>query len=50
MNYLALPEVNSVRMFTGAGWGPMLAAASAWGGRADELSSAAASFGSVTSG
>jgi hypothetical protein len=41
MNYPVLPpEVNSSRMFTGAGPGPMLAAA-AWGGLSAELSSAA---------
>ncbi len=44
------PEVNSLHIFVGAGSGPMLAAAAAWDGLAGELSSAAASFGSVTSG
>ena len=43
------PEVNSLRMFAGAGSGPMLAAAAAWDGLAAELHAAAASFGSVTS-
>jgi len=50
MNYSVLPpEVNSSRMFTGAGPGPMLAAAAAWDGLSAELSSAASSFGSVIS-
>ncbi|ORB59906.1 hypothetical protein BST45_20485, partial [Mycobacterium shinjukuense] len=44
------PEVNSLRMFTGAGSAPMLTAAAAWGGLADELGLAASSFASVTSG
>jgi PPE-repeat protein len=51
MNFSVLPpEVNSARMFVGAGSGPMLAAAAAWHGLAGELSSAADSFGSLTSG
>ncbi|EUA12815.1 PPE family protein [Mycobacterium kansasii 732] len=51
MNFSVLPpEINSLRMFSGAGSGPMLAAAAAWAGLADELGSAAAAFGSVTSG
>ncbi|ORW32145.1 hypothetical protein AWB91_13575 [Mycobacterium paraense] len=37
-------------MYLGAGPGPMLEAAAAWEGLAGELGSAAASFGSVTSG
>ena len=41
------PEVNSARMYAGAGAGPMLAAASAWNGLAAELRSAALSYGSV---
>ncbi|WP_029401483.1 PPE domain-containing protein, partial [Mycobacterium tuberculosis] len=49
MNYAVLPpELNSLRMFTGAGSAPMLAAAVAWDGLAAELGSAASSFGSVT--
>ncbi|EFP49415.1 hypothetical protein TMKG_00771, partial [Mycobacterium tuberculosis SUMu011] len=33
MNYAVLPpELNSLRMFTGAGSAPMLAAAVAWDG------------------
>jgi PPE-repeat protein len=51
MDFLVLgPEVNSLRMFSGTGSGPMLAAASAWEGLAAELQSAATSFGSVVSG
>ena len=44
------PEINSSRLYGGAGSGPMLAAAAAWDGLAGELGSAAASFGSVTTG
>jgi PPE-repeat protein len=43
------PEVNSGRMYSGAGAGPMLAAASAWHGLAAELRSTAMSYGSVLS-
>ncbi len=51
MNFSVLPpEVNSARLFSGAGSAPMLAAAGAWNGLADELASAASSFSSVTSG
>ena len=51
MSFLVLPpEVNSARMYLGAGPGPMLEAAAAWEGLAGELGSAAGSFGSVTSG
>lgn len=51
MNFLVLPpEINSARMYLGAGPAPMLAAATAWSGLAGELASAADSFGSVTSG
>ncbi|ORJ59000.1 hypothetical protein B5M45_17135 [Mycobacterium simiae] len=43
------PEVNSGRMYAGAGSGPLMAAAAAWDGLAAELSSAAASYrGTVT--
>jgi PPE-repeat protein len=50
MNFAVLPpELNSARMFAGAGQGPMLAAAAAWDGLAEELSTAAGSFASVTS-
>jgi len=41
------PEVNSGRMYSGAGSGPMLAAASAWNGLAAELRSTALSYSSV---
>lgn len=51
MNFAVLPpEVNSARIFAGAGLGPMLAAASAWDGLAEELHAAAGSFASVTTG
>ena len=51
MDFLALrPEVNSSRMFSGTGSGPMLAAARAWDGLAAELQAGATSFGSVVSG
>jgi PPE-repeat protein len=41
------PEINSGRMYAGAGSGPMVAAAEAWGGLAAELSSTATSYQSV---
>ncbi len=41
------PEINSGRMYCGAGAGPMLAAASAWKGLAAELRASALSYGSV---
>ncbi len=51
MNFAVLPpEINSLLISTGAGSGPLLAAAAAWDELAAELGSAAASFGSVTSG
>jgi PPE-repeat protein len=43
------PEINSARMYTGPGSGPMLAAAAAWDGLEAELSSAATVFTSVIS-
>jgi PPE-repeat protein len=43
------PEINSGRMYAGPGSGPMLAAAQAWGGLADELYTAAGSYQSVVS-
>ncbi|MHA7653655.1 PPE family protein, partial [Mycobacterium sp. ML4] len=50
MNFLVFPpEVNSLRMFTGAGAAPMAEAAAAWSTLAEELDSAAASFWSLTS-
>jgi PPE-repeat protein len=44
------PEINSGRMYSGPGSGPMLAAAEAWDGLAAELHSAANSYQSVVSG
>jgi PPE-repeat protein len=41
------PEINSGRMYTGPGSGPILAAASAWDGVAAEMSSAATGYASV---
>ena len=41
------PEINSGRMYTGPGSAPMLAAASAWKGLADELRATALSYGWV---
>jgi PPE-repeat protein len=43
------PEINSARMYAGAGSGPLLAAASAWNGLAAELRSTALSYGSIIS-
>jgi PPE-repeat protein len=43
------PEVNSARMYTGAGSGPMMAAAAAWNNTAAELSTTAAACQSVIS-
>ncbi|REX26358.1 PPE family protein, partial [Mycobacterium tuberculosis] len=43
------PEINSLRMYLGAGSAPMLQAA-AWDGLAAELGTAASSFSSVTTG
>ncbi len=48
MDYAALPpEVNSARMYTGPGSGPMLAAALDWDGLSTELSSATADYSSA---
>ena len=44
------PEINSARMYAGAGSGPMLAAAEAWDTLAAELHSVANSYQSVISG
>ncbi|HEY1618826.1 MAG TPA: PPE family protein [Streptosporangiaceae bacterium] len=44
------PEINSGRMYTGPGSGPMLAAAAAWDGLAIELHSTAASYATAISG
>lgn len=50
MDFGALPpEINSARMYAGAGAGPMMAAASAWNSLGSELSTAAASYESVIS-
>jgi PPE family len=42
------PEINSARMYAGAGPGPMMAAVAAWDQLAAELASSAASYSSVT--
>lgn len=48
LDFAALPpEINSARMYSGPGSGPMLAAAAAWNIMAAEMRSAAASYGSV---
>src|ERR1700761_2470888 len=44
------PEINSGRMYVGAGSGPLLAAAEAWDELAAELQSTAASYGSTVQG
>lgn len=44
------PEINSARMYSGAGSASMLAAGAAWSQLAAEMRSAAASYGSVVSG
>jgi PPE-repeat protein len=50
MDFGALPpEINSGRMYVGAGVGPMMAAASAWNSLGAELSTSAASYQSVIS-
>jgi PPE-repeat protein len=41
------PEINSLRMYSGAGAGPLMAAASAWGSLGAELQQIAASYESV---
>jgi PPE-repeat protein len=51
MDFAALPpEINSGRMYSGAGSRPMWAAASAWEGLGAELSSAGTAYRSVVSG
>ncbi|ORC01222.1 hypothetical protein B1T48_07810, partial [Mycobacterium persicum] len=48
MDFAALPpEINSGRMYAGAGAGPLLAAAAAWNGLALELNTTAASIESI---
>ena len=48
MDFAVLPpEVNSGRMYAGAGAGPLMAASVAWDGLAAELGSAAASYRAV---
>ena len=44
------PEINSGRLYVGAGSGPMLAAAAAWDSLAADLQSAASSYGSTVEG
>ncbi|OBF62818.1 hypothetical protein A5787_15890 [Mycobacterium sp. 852002-50816_SCH5313054-b] len=44
------PEINSGRMYVGAGAGPMLAAAAAWDELATELQSTAAAYGATIQG
>ncbi|WP_117427979.1 PPE domain-containing protein, partial [Mycobacterium marinum] len=43
------PEINSARIFSGAGSGPLHMAAAAWQGLAADLAASAASFNSVIS-
>ena len=51
MDFGALPpEINSGRMYSGAGPGPLLTAAAAWDALADELSSTATNYLSVVEG
>lgn len=50
MDFAALPpEINSARMYTGAGAAPMTAAATAWNALGAELATTAASYESVIS-
>jgi PPE-repeat protein len=51
VDFAALPpEINSGRMYAGAGSGPLVAAAAAWEALASELGSAATSYQAVVSG
>jgi PPE-repeat protein len=50
LDFAALPpEINSARMYSGPGSGPMLAAAAAWNTMAAEMRSAATGYDSVVS-
>jgi PPE-repeat protein len=50
MDFGALPpEINSARMYAGPGSGPLLTAAAAWDGLAEDLYSTAASYRAVVS-
>lgn len=50
VDFAALPpEVNSTRIYAGAGAGPLVAAATAWDGLASELTSVARSYQGVVS-
>jgi PPE-repeat protein len=50
MFYAAFPpEINSGRIYSGPGSGPLMTAAAAWAGLADDLQSTAASYSSVIS-
>ncbi|VDM89668.1 putative PPE family protein PPE42 [Mycobacterium basiliense] len=44
------PEINSARIFSGAGSGPLYVAAAAWEGLAADLAASASSFDAVVSG
>ncbi|KLO30352.1 PPE family protein [Mycobacterium haemophilum] len=44
------PEINSARIFAGAGSGPLFVAAAAWDGLASDLQASASSFASVIAG
>jgi PPE-repeat protein len=51
LDFAALPpEINSARMYSGPGSGPLLAAGTAWSQLAAEMRLAAASYSSVVSG
>jgi PPE-repeat protein len=50
LDFAALPpEINSARMYSGAGSGPLLSAGAAWSQLAAEMRSAAASYSSIVS-